>query len=56
MKIHNHLVDIPLLAIGLLLVAILIFFFLGIFPYPFGLLILSILFFSRYISLQHKDR
>jgi dihydroxy-acid dehydratase len=47
-------IDIPLLIIGLLLAATLVAFFAGIFPYPFGFIILAFALAGR--SLQLRSR
>lgn len=47
-------IDIPLLIIFLLLVATLLAFFGGIFPYPFGIIILLFFAIARLIHLNNK--
>jgi dihydroxy-acid dehydratase len=44
--------DIVLLFIGLLLLATLIAFFIGLFPYPFGIVILSLALAGRILQLR----
>lgn len=43
----NTTFDIPLLIIAILLIATLVAFFSGVFPYPYGLIILIALGFAR---------
>ena len=49
-------IDVPLLIIALLLGITLFLFFYGIFPYPFGFIILSLLFVGRLLMLKDKNR
>ena len=47
-------IDIPLLVIGLMLVATLAAFAVGIFPYPFGFFILGAIMLARYLQLKSR--
>jgi hypothetical protein len=49
----NTSFDIPLLIIAILLIATLVAFFLGLFPYPYGLIILVALGFARISHIRH---
>jgi dihydroxy-acid dehydratase len=49
-------IDIPLLIIAILLGATLFAFAIGLFPYPFGLFILCILFLGRFLQLKAEHR
>lgn len=51
MKKH---IDLPLLAIALLLASTLTAYALGVFAYPFGFFILCLLFLGRYLQLKAK--
>ena len=52
---HEHVqIDIPLLVIGLLLVATLAAFLSGVFPYPFGFFILCFALLGRYLYLRGR--
>ncbi|PYG02813.1 dihydroxy-acid dehydratase [Thioalkalivibrio sp. ALE21] len=46
--------DIPLLIIGLLLLATLAAFFAGVLPYPVGWIILGIAFIGRWLHLRTR--
>ncbi len=48
-------IDIPLLIVFLLLATSLLAFFLGVLPYPFGILILIFLGIARIILLRNKS-
>lgn len=48
--------DLLLLIIGLLLAATLIAFFSGILPYPFGWIVLGLLFTARLLHLRNRVR
>ena len=45
-------IDLPLLVIGLLIAMTVLLFFLDVFVYPFGILLLLIAFFGRLLTLQ----
>ena len=45
-------IDLPLLVIGLLIAMTVLLFFLDVFVYPFGILLLLIAFFGRLLALQ----
>ena len=47
--------DIPLLIIAALLIATIVAFALGIFPYPFGILVLSAFLLVRLFSLKDRN-
>jgi hypothetical protein len=47
-------IDIPLLIISILLVTTLFIFLAGIFPYPFGLIVLTALGIARLLQIQNK--
>lgn len=51
MKTHVY-TDPILIIIGLLLLASLLTFFSGLIPYPYGILVLTIFFVARLLSLQ----
>jgi len=50
---QTHL-DIPLLIIGLLLILTLAAFLTGLFPYPFGFIILCFALFGRLLQLKSR--
>lgn len=55
----KYKIDIPLLIIFILIVATLIAFSAGFFPYPFGLIVLSVLGIARMLqlrSIKHSNR
>jgi hypothetical protein len=52
----NTSFDIPLLIIAILLIATLAAFFSGFFPYPYGLIILVALGFSRFSHIRESKR
>jgi len=51
---NKYQIDLPLLVIGALLTATLFAFFLGIFPYPFGIIVLTVFGIARVLSIQNK--
>jgi dihydroxy-acid dehydratase len=51
---NKNQIDLPLLIIGALLTATLIAFVLGIFPYPFGLIVLTVFGIARLLSIHNK--
>ena len=57
MKAHVY-TDPVLIIIGILLLASLLTFFSGLIPYPYGILVLTIFFIARLLSLQtsHSNR
>jgi dihydroxy-acid dehydratase len=46
--------DLPLLIIGVLLIASLVAFFTGLMPYPIGWIILSVAFIGRWLFLRAR--
>jgi hypothetical protein len=51
----NTSFDIPLLIITILLIATLVAFFSGFFPYPYGLIILSVLGYARITHIRNSN-
>jgi hypothetical protein len=47
--------DLPLLILGVLLIATITAFLLDIFPYPFGIIVLSAFFIARLLSLKNDQ-
>ena len=47
--------DFPLVVIGLLLLATLAAFLTGLFPYPYGFIILSLVLIGRIFQLQDRE-
>ena len=52
--IKQNQVDFPLLIIGILLTATLAAFFTGLFPYPFGFIILGAALLGRILQLRSR--
>lgn len=48
--------DIALLSIGALLLATIVGYLTGLLPYPFGIIVLSVMFLARLLSLQRDSR
>ena len=48
--------DFALLVIGALLLATIVGYLTGMLPYPFGIIVLSVLFFARLLSLPQDKR
>ena len=47
--------DMPLLIIAAMLIATIVAFTLGIFPYPFGIIVLSVFLLVRLFSLKGRN-
>jgi hypothetical protein len=47
--------DIILIVVGLLLLATLVAFFIGLLPYPYGFIVLSIVFIARIMQIRGRD-
>ncbi len=47
-------IDVPLMIIGLLFIGSLAAFVAGVFPYPYGWIILAVIFVGRWLSLKGR--